>query len=162
MLAHRFGIDARRDDDGADATSRADGTEQVIVIVPAVAYHRRTRADRRSNHFEEALPNPGFFGELGSTIANCMSNHCSERESMLILCNFPMNADCSYRDITPCVVPPGFVIAYCLFVAAMGSGCDLGHWYEHHQPDAGGCGGARRADRPVTDRWGAYGPLRHH
>ncbi|OYV86580.1 MAG: hypothetical protein B7Z73_11520 [Planctomycetia bacterium 21-64-5] len=52
MLVHRFGVDAWHDDGSADATRRTDGAEDVNGIVPVVAHHRRTRADRRPNRFD--------------------------------------------------------------------------------------------------------------
>jgi len=71
MLVHRFGIDARHDNGGADATSRTDGTEDVNGVVPVVAHHWRARADRRPHRFDGALlPNPGFVRE---PYLNCLA-----------------------------------------------------------------------------------------
>jgi len=47
MVAHRLGIDLRHHDRRADGAVRTDCAEDVGRVVPVIAHHQRSRADRR-------------------------------------------------------------------------------------------------------------------
>jgi hypothetical protein len=64
VLRHRFAVDRRHDDGGADAALRADGTEQVDGVMAVVAHRRRSRTARRPDIGQGALlANAGLVGK---------------------------------------------------------------------------------------------------
>jgi hypothetical protein len=65
MFVHGLDIDRRHDKGGTDAAGRADGTEQVCRVEPAVAHHEGAGANRCPDIGMRALlADPGFI--LGS------------------------------------------------------------------------------------------------